>query len=602
MQSKQDGVLQKQKQKQRQKQAQKHDWGNAVSASWNWVQRSLVALPIFIVLLGIFIGVSNLTKIEWDNNPTDQTIQTIGNRTEVTFNNTTGTALPTRGTYETKKISRYITITQPSTGETQRAHILIRVPVDSQGRRVQGSDIGLKNGLPGVVFLHGAGYGSAANSFADVATDLTSAGMVTVTIDKPVWSTSDINRDYKASARAYDKAAQYLRKLSYVDSSKVGVYATSESTWITPYMIKYDKKIAFQILLSPMVYVPRHSLGFFVAQDFAIVGANPGYQSIVRRVFSFDTGMLGLDNLDFNSLLENSYSIPTFVAYGSKDVMTAQVGGISTIEGMAHKVGNWNVTVRNYPIGNHVLRLGDEALPGTTLVDHYEDDIASWAVGTMRGLKQTSSLVAGANIQQSIAVPTQLKAHRALTIYAVVIHAGMILLLLASLVMGIYAVVTKIRRKIRGDARPVFGFLGRNQRYLMRISFTTLAALLLFVAGLGQIIYRMVKLIWGAAPVAPGMIYWSWYVVQAACFVVLWSWSTVFARLFEVLIKQIQHAYTVHHSADKFTMSVLMDVRKELGKRSIIATTHFGQVFFIITTAAMFAVLLFFAFWGLFVY
>ena len=138
--------------------------------------------------------------------------------------------------------------------------------------------------------MHGAGYGTCDNSFGDVASGMASAGFVTAVLDKPVWNTTDVNRDYPASAKAYDQVIEYLRDQSDVDEAKVGIYATSESTWISSYLLEDDPDIAFQILLSPMVFSPRQSLGFFVTQDFTLVGANEGYQSIVQRVFSADTG------------------------------------------------------------------------------------------------------------------------------------------------------------------------------------------------------------------------------------------------------------------------------------------------------------------------
>lgn len=49
--------------------------------------------------------------------------------------------------------------------------------------------------------------------------------------------------------------------------------------------------------------------------------------------------------------------------------MTAQVEGTEKIIDMAHKAGNWDVTVRTYPIANHVLRLGDESNNGTPFAD-----------------------------------------------------------------------------------------------------------------------------------------------------------------------------------------------------------------------------------------
>lgn len=70
--------------------------------------------------------------------------------------------------------------------------------------------------------------------------------------------------------------------------------------------------------------------------------------------------------------------------------MTAQVEGTEKIIDMAHKAGNWDVTVRTYPIANHVPGLGDESNSGISFADAYVDDVISWAVGITRGLQQTS--------------------------------------------------------------------------------------------------------------------------------------------------------------------------------------------------------------------
>ena len=48
------------------------------------------------------------------------------------------------------------------------------------------------------------------------------------------------------------------------------------------------------------------------------------------------------------------------------------------------------MTVRSYPVANHVLRLGDESEAGTPFADAYVDDLIDWAVGTSAGLTQTS--------------------------------------------------------------------------------------------------------------------------------------------------------------------------------------------------------------------
>lgn len=549
--------------------------------AWSRGRRLMVSLPIFIILLGVLVSISNLTATTWNYEPTGQTIETLASDTAITFDDTTGKAVAQQGDYEVSQ--RYITIDakQPSTGEIQKIKVLIREPKGAGGNR------------PGVVFMHGAGYGTCDNSFGDIAYDLSSAGFVTAVLDKPVWSTNDATRDYPGSAAIYDQVITYLRSLDNVSETKVGIYATSESTWISSYLLQQDHDVAFQVLLSPMVYSPRHSLGFLAAQDFALVGAHDGYQSIVRRVFNIDPELFGLTNFDIETLVPQAYSIPTLVAYGTKDVMTAQVEGTEKIVDMAHKAGNWDVTVRSYPIANHVLRLGDEANTGTPFADDYVNDVISWAVGTTEGLTQTSERGAGAELYQSIAVPLELKANRGLTIYLVVLHVSMLLLLLAIAVVWLAVLIRKIwarahRRRYR------LGFAHGFGNALVTLTIATMATLVLFFAGLGEVIMGVVKLAWGSAPAEdPGMMYWSWPVIQIVCVAVVWAWSRVFMRLIEVAGSRGLAQWPPRQGAIREIVS---------GRQPVLASTRFGRILFWLTAIAMLDVLLVFAFWGLFIY
>lgn len=570
----------------------------------------MVSLPIFIILIGVLVSISNLTTVPWNIEPTGQSMATLTDDTEVTFDNPSGETLPAKGTYEVTE--RYITLNMTSDGNltkesgargkanadgVQAIKVLIREPQNASGKR------------PGVVFMHGAGYGTCDNSFGDVASGMASAGFVTAVLDKPVWNTTDINRDYPASAKAYDQVIEYLRDQSDVDEAKVGIYATSESTWISSYLLEDDPDVAFQILLSPMVFSPRQSLGFFVTQDFTLVGANEGYQSIVQRVFSADTGLFGLNNFDLATLKPAAYAVPTYVAYGSKDVMTAQVDGVRAILYNAHKADNWNVTVRSYPVANHVLRLGDESEAGTPFADAYVDDLIDWAVGTSAGLTQTSEKVAGTNLYQSIGLPGALKARRVGTIYGVILHVTVVLLLLASIVLALVA----LGRKIAADARwrrekreakragmliperpVVLGFAHGFGNALLTLTLTTLATLLIFFAGLGQVVMGVVKLAWGGAPTeTPGVMYWSWPVIQVVSVLVLWAWSRVFMHLIE---------------AASVRGLIQMPPRREsvrdivTGADPVLASTRLGRILFWLVTFTMLYILLVFAFWGLFIY
>ncbi len=570
----------------------------------------MVSLPIFIILIGVLVSISNLTTVPWNIEPTGQSMATLTDDTEVTFDNPSGETLPAKGTYEVTE--RYITLNMTSDGNltkesgargkanadgVQAIKVLIREPQNASGKR------------PGVVFMHGAGYGTCDNSFGDVASDMASAGFVTAVLDKPVWNTTDINRDYPASAKAYDQVIEYLRDQSDVDEAKVGIYATSESTWISSYLLEDDPDVAFQILLSPMVFSPRQSLGFFVTQDFTLVGANEGYQSIVQRVFSADTGLFGLNNFDLATLKPAAYAVPTYVAYGSKDVMTAQVDGVRAILYNAHKADNWNVTVRSYPVANHVLRLGDESEAGTPFADAYVDDLIDWAVGTSAGLTQTSEKVAGANLYQSIGLPGALKARRVGTIYGVILHVTVVLLLLASIVLALVA----LGRKIAADARwrrekreakhagmliperpVVLGFAHGFGNALLTLTLTTLATLLIFFAGLGQVIMGVVKLAWGGAPTeTPGVMYWSWPVIQVVSVLVLWAWSRVFMHLIEAA--SVRGLIQIPPRRESVRDIVT-------GADPVLASTRLGRILFWLVAFTMLYILLVFAFWGLFIY
>ena len=580
------------------------------SKPWTSTHRLMVSLPIFIILIGVLVSISNLTTVPWNIEPTGQSMATLTDDTEVTFDNPSGETLPAKGTYEVTE--RYITLNMTGDGNltkesgargkanadgVQAIKVLIREPQNASGKR------------PGVVFMHGAGYGTCDNSFGDVASGMASAGFVTAVLDKPVWNTTDINRDYPASAKAYDQVIEYLRDQSDVDEAKVGIYATSESTWISSYLLEDDPDIAFQILLSPMVFSPRQSLGFFVTQDFTLVGANEGYQSIVQRVFSADTGLFGLNNFDLATLKPAAYAVPTYVAYGSKDVMTAQVDGVRAILYNAHKADNWNVTVRSYPVANHVLRLGDESKAGTPFADAYVDDLIDWAVGTSAGLTQTSEKVAGTNLYQSIGLPGALKARRVGTIYGVILHVTVVLLLLASIVLALVA----LGRKIAADARwrrekreakhagmlipgrpVVLGFAHGFGNALLTLTLTTLATLLIFFAGLGQVIMGVVKLAWGGAPTeTPGVMYWSWPVIQVVSVLVLWAWSRVFMHLIEVA--SVRGLIQIPPRRESVRDIVT-------GADPVLASTRLGRILFWLVAFTMLYILLVFAFWGLLVY
>lgn len=570
---------------------------SAESKRWSAATRLKVSLPIFIVMMGILIGISSLTNVPWKISGSNQAIETSTSDTSVTFENDVAAAKV--GTYQVRE--RMVTFevrtdgtvvgepfesSSESTDESAATKPILTK--DADGHKVQRIRVRVRepenaaSKTPALVFMHGAGYGSCDNSFNDIAADLASAGIATAVPDKPVWSSTDLNRDYEAAAHAYDAVVQYMRSQSGVDSSKVGIYAISESTWVASYLMGIDSDIDFQIQLSPMVWSPRKSMGFFVSQDFEMAGANQGFQGIVRRVFSADMALFGLHNFDLATLNARAYSIPTFVVYGGRDVMTAQVDGTHTILDMATQAGNSNVIVRRYAGANHVLRMGEGTTVDTPLPDGYERDLISWITGVSAGQQPSGTQIAGETITQTVGVSDSLHARRVLTIYGVVLHVVAILLILASVVLGIVAVVK--RRK------PSSAFSGA----LILLTLTTVGTLVLLGLALGAVVVNVIKLAWGGDATAnPGIMQWSWPAAQIVSVLVVWAFSRLFARLIEEAAARGLIQLPPRKGAWREVIS---------GAAPVVAETRLGRVLFWLVTFAVLHLLLVFAFWGLFIY
>ena len=194
---------------------------------------------------------------------------------------------------------------------------------------------------------------------------------------------------------------------------------------------------------------------------------------------------------------------------------------------------------------------------------------------------------------QSIAVPLDLKANRGLTIYLVALHASMLVLLLAAGVLWLAVLMRKIWARAHGR-RYRLGLAQGFKNSLVTLTIATMATFVLFCAGLGDVIMGVVKLAWGSAPVEnPGVMYWSWPVIQIVCVAVVWAWSRVFMRL----IEEATHRGIAQWPPRKGAIGEIVS-----GRQPVLASTRIGRVMFWLTVAAMFCVLLVFAFWGLFIY
>jgi hypothetical protein len=165
------------------------------------------------------------------------------------------------------------------------------------------------------------------------------------------------------------------------------------------------------------------------------------------------------------------------------------------------------------------------------------------------------------------------------------------------LVVGIFSLVVLIMKlvaRLRRKPNPAGIVKGFGQA-LGVISATTIASALLFIAGLGQIVMRVVNLVWGAAPEPAGMIYWSWYVVQFSTVFVVWAWSRIFAVVIEEGIQRGWFRWLRRVAREP-------EPKLDVEHGPIVAAHRLGLAYFICVTVAMLLLLLVFAYWGLFLY
>ena len=99
----------------------------------------MVSLPIFIILIGVLVSISNLTTVPWNIEPTGQSMATLTDDTEVTFDNPSGETLPAKGTYEVTE--RYITLNMTSDGNLTKESGA-RGKANADGVSYQGIDSG----------------------------------------------------------------------------------------------------------------------------------------------------------------------------------------------------------------------------------------------------------------------------------------------------------------------------------------------------------------------------------------------------------------------------------------------------------------------------
>ncbi|MGO1287781.1 MAG: alpha/beta hydrolase family protein, partial [Cellulosimicrobium funkei] len=261
---------------------------------------------------------------------------------------------------------------------------VLREPVDA------GDD------LPGVVFVHGAGTGLASEAFVDVATDLASAGVVTLVPDKRLDTYTTRHRDYEAMARDYAHSVDLLRARPGVDPERVGLYGESEGTWIVPVMAADDPTIAFTVLVSAPVVPPRQQAAFAVDSYLRNTDVPHGVFRAIPRAVGMAIPGGGFEYADFDvEPFLGRLTQPVLVVYGTADPsMPVEQGARQILDatGPSSQVpGGADVTVRYYADANHGIKIDD------VLVPDFPRDVSAW-VTSLPASATALPQVAGADL------------------------------------------------------------------------------------------------------------------------------------------------------------------------------------------------------------
>jgi len=332
---------------------------------------------------------------------------------------------------------------------------VVQVQLDGAVVEAQVSEpVGAPDGLPGIVFLHGAGTGRFSKAFRTQARGLASAGIVTMVPDKRLDTYSNRHRDYEVMARDYARSVDVLRETPGVDPDRVGVYGESEGDWIVPVMTAQDPELAFAALISAPVVPPREQAGFAADSYLRHTGVPQGvFRAIPRAVgMAFPGGGFEYANFDV-APFQRRTTQPVFVAYGTDDASMPTVQGAQQIIADLAVAGNDQYTVRYYAGADHGIRVDGGVSPD------FVRDLARW-IDALPASATAEPRVAGGRPHQTFLaepLPTPRLFGDADTVLVTVTGAGIWLLIGA----GLWLLARLLRRDGTGLATglsgPLFG-------------------------------------------------------------------------------------------------------------------------------------------------
>lgn len=382
------------------------------------------ALAVVLAILGAVTGP------QWDPVPVDAHLEPA--TSDTTIGGQPAGGVDGVGTYDVRETDVTVRLDGTSVGG------VLREPVGAEGDR------------PGMVFVHGAGTGKATEAFVDVATDLASAGVVTLVPDKRLDTYTTRHRDYAAMARDYLRSVDLLRDRPGVDPDAVGAYGESEGTWIVPIMAVDDPGVAFSVLVSAPVVPPRQQAAFAVDSYLRNTDVPHGvFRAIPRAVgMAIPGGGFEYADFDVEPYLQR-LSQPVLVVYGTDDPsMPVEQGAREVMDAVADQPGA-GATVRYYEGANHGIKIDGELVPD------FPRDVAAWVISLPDSADAPPQVAGAQPNQQNLAGPVpspRWLGNGDLFVGLVVAAVG--LLVVGPVARLAVVLVTRLRRVVGRTARP----------------------------------------------------------------------------------------------------------------------------------------------------
>ncbi len=287
---------------------------------------------------------------------------------------------PMRSVIVTETKDTTITTLAPTAavGTYEVTETLVDVPL-RDGTVIPGTlrtPVGVEGLVPGMVFIHGTGTASHKN-FSEEATDISSAGIVTLVPEKRTDDYTTTHRDYQALADDYGDAFGYLiHDVAGVDPRRSGVYAVSEGCFVGPIVATDRTDVSFVALISAPV-LPIREQGALAADTYLRnLGAPERIIRAIPRLIGQDFGEGTFDYIDFEpSPYLRNMTMPVMMLYGTGDMSMPIVQGPMIMRDDLAKAGNADLTVRYYGEADHSLMI-DGVLQKNAM-----QDTADWING-----------------------------------------------------------------------------------------------------------------------------------------------------------------------------------------------------------------------------